>query len=77
MRVGVSESEIEAARHLAAEGNGGAVVDARGFALVHVDCTELRNRAGKGIDARRKWASQAGAELPGGKSFHRAIAEQV
>ncbi len=53
------------------------MVDARGFALVHVDCTELRNRAGKGIDARRKWASQAGAELPGGESFHRAIAEQV
>ena len=37
VRVSVAEAEIEAVSHLAAEGNGGAVIDAGGFALVYVD----------------------------------------
>src|SRR5713101_867746 len=77
MGVGVAEAKVETVGHLAAQRNGCAMTDAGGFALEYIDCSKLRNRSGQRIDAWRKRASQAGAELPRGKGLHCAIAQQV
>src|SRR6266566_7468156 len=77
MGIGIAETEVKAVSHLAAQGDGRALIYARSCTLKDVNRAELRKRPRQRIDARRKWASQGGGELPGGKGLYCAVAEQV
>ena len=76
MREGIGEHEVNPAGHAAANGEGGAVVDARGRTLEDIDRPQLRNRTRQRIDARRKRAGQRLRGLKGREGLNVVVRAQ-
>ena len=61
VRESVGQHEVDSAGHAAANGESGAVIDARGRALENIDRSQLRDGPRQRIDAGRKWTGQRSA----------------